>query len=390
MSSVKDFISNADNLMFNADIATIGSARSSLAMKPALPAQPRKATIYDKIRDRVKELEKEQSQVVSKKKKLEELTAEHAACTKRFQIKRRKVLQDLIESTTEEIQKIESGEKIAEFRKSTEPYVQAFQRQQFCRPQVLAMDNCKARVTPSRESKVLSDYIINVEGGAPTFDLESRDMCKRCNVPMHLHTTISMMVCTKCGETAPFLDATASLLSYSDDSYEYCSFSYKRINHFSEWIASMQAKESTEIPQSVLDMIMQRLKDERVDSVENVTVQKIREILKKFKLRKYYEHTQLIHHKITDKPPPRLTPAQEEKIKLLFMAASSAFSRVCPPDRRNFISYSFIIQRLCKLLGYNEFVGNFPNLKGRQKVEKQNALWQNICSALDWPYHDSL
>jgi hypothetical protein len=390
MSSVKDFISNSENLMFSADIASIGSSRGSLAMKAPLPSQPRPASIYDKIGDKIKELEKEQFHVGSKMARWDELAAEKEACTKRYQLKRRRTLQVEMDGLAEEVRRIEAGEKIAEFRQATEPFVQAFQRQQFCRPQVLAMESCKSKALPSRESNVLSDYVVNIEGGAPSFDVGSRDVCSKCHVPMHLHTTISVMVCTQCGETAPFLDATASLLSYSDDSYEYCSFSYKRINHFSEWIASMQAKESTEIPQSVLDTIMQRLKDERVDTVENVTVHKIREILKKFKLRKYYEHTQLIHHRITNKPPPRLTPAQEEKIKLLFMAASAAFSRVCPPDRRNFISYSYIISRLCKLLGYSEFVGTFPSLKGRQKVEKQNALWQSICTALDWPYLESL
>ena len=391
--------SDAEQLAFYADLATSSSNKCTKededkrAMKAGASGSLsafRQVSLYDKIRCRVNELERERCQVGNNHKRLRDLMDEKDTCTKRYQIKRRRILEEEIEEVSREIQDIESGSKIVEFQKKAEPYIQAFQKQQFCRPHVVAMEDCHAPAQPSREFQVLNDYIVNVEGGTPTYDIDARDVCKRCNVPMHLHTTISMMVCTKCGETSPFLDATASLLSYSDDSYEYCSFSYKRINHFSEWIASMQAKESTEIPDSVLQIIMQRLKDERVDDVTQVTVQKIREILKNFKQRKYYEHTQLIHNKVTGAPPPRLSPEQEEKIKLLFMAASSAFSRVCPSDRRNFCSYSFVIQRLCKLLGYNEFVGVFPGLKGRTKIERQNAIWYRICKDLGWSYEESM
>jgi hypothetical protein len=407
--SVRDYISSPhDGLMFNSDIARVGAraSPSNIDVDPqlvplgsqqtmkqgggSLGTQVRQPTIYDKIRERVKELEREQYHVGSKRGLLDELVDERKGCTKRHQIKRRRELDEQIKDTTRDIQEIESGVKITEFKAAAEPYVQAYQRQHFCRPQIVAIDDCQNGMLPSKESKVLNDYVVNVEGGTPPYDIDNRDTCKKCNCPMYLHTTTSMMVCARCGETAPFLDATASLLSYSDDSYEYCSFSYKRINHFSEWIASMQAKESTEIPQSVLDTIMQRLKDERIENVALVTVHKIREILKKFKLRKYYEHVQLIHNKITHAPPPRLTPEEEEKIKLLFMASSSAFSRVCPTDRRNFVSYSFIIQKLCRLLGYTAFQNLMPGLKGRQKVERQNSIWKAICNELDWDYEASM
>jgi hypothetical protein len=236
---------------------------------------------------------------------------------------------------------------------------------------------------------VLEEYIANVEGAVPQFDLQGTDACPDCKEAMHLYQALSVLICSKCGRSKPFLDATASLLAYSDD-YDYCSFSYKRINHFSEWLASIQAKETLDIPQSVLDTVMQHLHDQRVQSNNDVTVHKVRDILKKLKLRKYYEHVQLITCKITGREPPRMTPEMEEKIKVCFLAASSSFQRHCPPDRKNMISYQLVLLKLCELLGYHEFVPYFMLLKCREKLSRMCVLWKKICEDLDWTYIPSV
>ena len=395
-NSVKDYIIGPrDAILFQSDINNLNlppnEIPSSNAEIVTINRTSEDITIYEKIKNQITVLEDEKKNIHERKRKLEEMKVERANCTKRYQIKLKRKFDEMIACESEQIKEIESGKRVDDFKRSVEPYVQAFQQQQFCRPRQFSIENVgRTQNERSKASQIIHEYTVNIEGGVPKFQIESKDTCEKCKQHMSLHTTTSMMVCANCGIATPFLDATAALLSFSDDSYEYCSFSYKRINHFSEWIASMQAKESTDIPQSVLDIIMERLRDERIHDTSQITLQKIREILKRFRLRKYYEHVQLIHNKITNEPPPRLTPDQEEKIKLLFMAASSAFSRVCPSDRRNFVSYSFIIQKLCRLLDYKEFQNVTPGLKGRQKVERQNSIWKAICDDLNWDYAASM
>ena len=41
-------------------------------------------------------------------------------------------------------------------------------------------------------------------------------------------------------------------------------FAYKRINRLNEWLAQFQAKESTEIPKDVFDLIWIEIKKERI------------------------------------------------------------------------------------------------------------------------------
>ena len=262
------------------------------------------------------------------------------------------------------------------------PYIYEYQKQQFCRPAIGDLGR-------EQSSAVLEEYGVDLEGAVAKFELQGSETCPECREVMHLDQALAVLICSKCGRSKPFLDATASLLAYSDD-YEYCSFSYKRINHFSEWLASIQAKETLDIPQSVLDCIMQHLHDQRVQSNGEVTVHKVREILKMLKLRKYYEHVQLITCKITGREPPRMTPEMEEKIKVCFLAASSSFQRHCPPDRKNMISYQLVLLKLCELLGYTEFVPYFMLLKCREKLSRMCVIWKKICEDLDWSYIPSV
>lgn len=427
MSSVRDYLT-PEPLMFVTDLTRgqrgngLGSSRSTPATrgsaghvpptKPAAigPSCPQLPSIYERVREKKRKLELDVGNCGDLRQRLEALREERDACTQRYKLRRRRELDMLIDELEEDLRKTESGEKVKEFVEASEPYLKAFQRQQFCRPQstaqapdptkegspVLSLVGGVARQLPSGSAphlsrqSVVQDYAVAMEGEAPAYDIEAKDTCKACGEPVQLHTGLSMLVCVKCGATHPFLDATAALLSFSDDSYDYASFSYKRINHFTEWISAMQAKEATEIPQSVLDSVMQKLAERRIQSSDEITVHKVREALKELKLRKYYEHTQLIACKITGRAPPRMSPTQEERIKLLFMAASTAFQQLCPPDRSNFLSYSFTLYKFSELLGYTEFLPNFALLRGQAKLRRQDEIYKALCEALDWEFIPSI
>jgi hypothetical protein len=422
MSSVRDYLT-PEPLMFVTDLTKgprggDGRARGNHHVaQAAQAAAPHAPSIYERVRERKRQLEAERDNCGALREKLEAMREERDGCTQRYKLKRRRELDGLIAEAEEELRSTENGDKVKEFVENSAPYLKAFQRQQFCRPQnpvagaaeaqgdapVLSLVGGVARHVPPAGAastgaqqlsrgmpSVVDDYAVAMEGAAPTYDIEAKDTCKACGEPVQLHTGLSMLVCVKCGAAQPFLDATAALLSFSDDSYDYTSFSYKRINHFCEWIAAMQAKETTEIPQSVLDSVMERLVVDRVEKTEDITVHKVREVLKKLKLRKYYEHTQLITCKITGRPPPRMTPTQEERIKLLFMAASTAFQQLCPPDRSNFLSYSFTLFKFSELLGYTEFLPNFALLRGQAKLRRQDEIYKALCEALDWEFIPSI
>ena len=380
--SLREFMRPNEDLIFMNDI--LRTVKVDNAAPPA-HASSRGTNIYDRIRDKQRALENERWTVDTKKRRAEELEREVLNSVKRHEIRAKKIKAGELEDLKKEIALIESGQKLEDFTRATRPYVQEYQKQQFCRT---VDTNDDVFAVASKESKVLDDFLTNMEGQVPKFQIQNSDLCHACSEQMQLQQTLSMLICPTGGAAKPFLDATASLLAYSDD-FDFSSFSYKRINHFGEWLSALQAKESIDIPEAVYQSIMARLYDERVQNVDDITVHKVRDILKKLKLRKYYEHVQLITCKITGRAPPRMTPEMEERLKVCFLAASAAFQRHIPEGRKNMVSYALVCQKLCILLGYTEFIPFFAPLKSREKMAKADSCWQLICQDLNWPFTPS-
>ena len=178
--------------------------------------------------------------------------------------------------------------------------------------------------------------------------------------------------------------------SYKDPPKEISYFSYKRINHFSEWLNQIQGKETTDIPEEVFNKIMLELNKQRIYNLATVTPLKIREILKKHRINKYYEHIPYILNKITGIPNPHLNPELEEKLKNMFKEIQVPFLKYSPNNRKNFLSYSYVLHKFIQILDQPEFLRYFPLLKSRDKLHQQEQIWKKICEDLGWKFIRSI
>ena len=86
---------------------------------------------------------------------------------------------------------------------------------------------------------IVQELIVHTDESAPKLVVKARDECPFCHVALLLNGPKSMLVCTTCGYTLPYLDSTTQNLSYSDE-YELGSFSYKRHLHFEELLKTVQ------------------------------------------------------------------------------------------------------------------------------------------------------
>lgn len=109
---------------------------------------------------------------------------------------------------------------------------------------------------------------------------------------------------------------------------------------------------------------------------------KLKEILKKLNYQLYYEHIPYILSKITNKSPPTLSREIEDKIKLMFKQIQEPFNKYCPPDRTNFLNYSYILHKFFQLLKMEDLASCFPLLKSREKLRNQEKIWESICKDL--------
>ena len=210
------------------------------------------------------------------------------------------------------------------------------------------------------------------------------DICQYCKngelIPID-HEGI--MVCNNCHKHVQYLVENEKP-SYKEPPKEACFYAYKRINHFREILAQFQAKETTQIPDEVLENIKNQIKKERIELVA-LNNKKAKEILKKLGYNKYYEHIPFIKDKLGIKPPV-MTPELEDSLCNLFMEIQGPYAKFCPDDRVNFLNYYYTVYKLCELLDQVQFLPYFPMLKDREKRIEQDEIWKKICEELNWEF----
>jgi hypothetical protein len=343
----------------------------------------------------------------------------------RHVIRKRKMVETKIKDLQQKLSQIEDGTTAAEFEKKLND---------FCREKRRIIERApalckKVRKRPKAERKKLSDTNRRKTAGhnrnikvsnsekqennglevliqefedefGDTTSSEDRavfvalnNVCPRCNVNMQKLSAESVLSCPTCGIMAPYLDSTAASTSHSDER-SFSNFAYSRSGHFSNWLRTIQGKESATIPPEILQGVCVELAKKRV-AVEEVTAPRIRDALKQMKQRKYYENSVLICSLLTGRAPPRFSPEVERTLENLFLQIQDPFDRakecLCP-ERKNFLSYPYVCLKLLQLLDSNSVdkqwlnPNRLPRLKGRDKLAKSDKIWRHICLQLNWKF----
>tara|TARA_B110000908_G_C10193978_1_gene421928 strand:+ start:643 stop:1386 length:744 start_codon:yes stop_codon:yes gene_type:complete len=212
-----------------------------------------------------------------------------------------------------------------------------------------------------------------------------KNVCYDCNIEKIVYSTDGISVCPQCGVQEKILIAF-NKPSYKQPPREMSYFAYKRINHFNEWLAQFQAKETTDIPKNVYNNIIEEIKKESYISIHTISISKLRSILKKLKLNKYYEHVPHIMNRLTGTPAPIITRDIEIKLRSMFKEIQNPWMKYCPNNRSNFLSYSYVLYKCLQLLEMDEYLEYFTLLKSREKLAEQDKIWKCICSDLRWEY----
>ena len=139
------------------------------------------------------------------------------------------------------------------------------------------------------EKKYIQNYMTNVDESFLDINnyIVATDVCKFCNKGEMIAVDYEgIMICNFCSNSIKYLVENEKP-TYKEPPKEVCFYAYKRINHFREILAQFQAKETTQIPDEVIDNIIQQIKKERID-LTHMTNKRTKEILKKLVYNKYY------------------------------------------------------------------------------------------------------
>ena len=248
--------------------------------------------------------------------------------------------------------------------------------------------NCKETVGLQRKD-IFNDYLIDVEKvNVDRPIVKKSEECPNCtgSTVYHLRDT-SDLVCESCGLIIACL--ISEELTYREEqetSEKIVNYSYKRENHFNEWLSQFQAQETTNIPTEVIEQLRNELKKIKIKIVEEITHARVRSLLKKLKLNKYYEHVPYITNILSGLSPPKMPQELEEKLRIMFKDIQKPFDDNCPTERKNFLSYSYVLYKFCELLSEDKYLKYFPLLKSKEKLYQQDVIWKKMCKTLKWEY----
>ena len=240
--------------------------------------------------------------------------------------------------------------------------------------------------TENRNKNIVQKYLSNIDESFLDMNafIRTTDICQSCYkgelIPLDDE---GVLICNICAVSIPYLIENEKP-SYKEPPKEVCFYAYKKINHFKEILAQFQGKETTQIPEDVVEQIQLQIKKERIN-LDQLTHYKTKEILKKLGFNKYYEHIAFIKNKLGMKPPV-FSPELEEILCNLFMEIQSPYSKMCPDYRVNFLNYYYVLYKFCELLGEDQYLEDIPMLKDREKLIEQDETWKKMCIELDWEF----
>jgi hypothetical protein len=212
--------------------------------------------------------------------------------------------------------------------------------------------------------------------------------CENCGG--YLMNTGHSMVCDTCGRM--WEDACDMDMPFAPTPSDYerstieTRFHYKRSNHFGEWLASLQGNENTEIDQYVIDRVRDEFVKARMTSPDDVTQLRVRGYLKKLGMNKLYEHSYQICRELGGQSAKLIPPELERKLKTMFAQIQGPFEICKPPERKNFLSYSYVLYKFMQLLGEDDYLQYLPLLKSSEKLFKHDKTWKEMCKLLNWQF----
>jgi hypothetical protein len=247
-------------------------------------------------------------------------------------------------------------------------------------------DSEDTTVIENKNNNIFQKYLNNIDESF--LDINSfiypTDVCQSCLkgelIPMDDE---GLLVCNHCFKSILYLIENEKP-SYKEPPKEVCFYAYKKINHFKEILAQYQGKETTQIPEEVIESLKQQIKKERIE-LKKITYYETKLLLKKLGYNKYYEHINFIKDKLGIKPPI-ITQELEDTLCNFFMEIQYPYAKHCPDYRVNFLHYYYVLYKLFELLGEHGYLTDIPMLKDREKLIDQDNIWKKICQDLNWEF----
>ena len=289
-----------------------------------------------------------------------------------------------------EIEYIQSGKKESDYILGTCTLIQAFLELED-KEKELIMKSDEINIEQElfnlnyKKNNIIDDYMkftnINYTSNRNVNCNTDDIFCKNCND--YLNVTDGFAVCYTCGNTEIVIQQSEDLSYKEMQEIDYRpQFTYQKETHLEDWLRRFQAKEHKEIPQEILDKVILEAHKQRIKDLSTLTELQVKKFLKKLELNDYYDNVISIINRINKRPPFILTTEIEVKIKEMFQKIQSPFEKYKDPNRKNMLSYSYLLHHFFLILGLPQFSKYFFLLKSPEKLRQQDQTFKKIVDEL--------
>ena len=253
------------------------------------------------------------------------------------------------------------------------------------------INECFGNTYDGQRSNVKDLYTQTKISNSRNASMPKDNMCPCGSSCFVVDARTATRICTDCGESQTYQEFNMSDI-WSDERVQVLSkVAYKRVNHMREILNSIQARQQcTPALQCVIERVKRELKKERVTDMSTITPLRIRQYLHNLRLGKFYEFASCIYFEVTKKEIPKFSAELEHAMMSMFVSIQPVFDSLPGKSRKNFLSYSFVLNKFSSILGEDHLLQFFPLLKSREKLYLQDQIWKRICQSMNWQFKPSI
>jgi ribosomal protein S27AE len=225
----------------------------------------------------------------------------------------------------------------------------------------------------------------------------SYNKCPKCQQGMKIISNMSEIVCEKCGITENLYGTV-----FEDDQFYFQegnrskTGSYDPGKHCRFWIERIQARESKEIPESVLTKIRECIKHNKIRNIEEISCKEIRKYLSQTRNSIYNEHVPLIRKLITGRSPEPLLEEEVQLITIYFDKVIRVYEEIKPDTKTNVPYHPYLIYKIIEHILYKKSPMEFQkskkrilhtlsciHLQSRETLINNDNTWSEICDNIE-------
>ncbi len=190
--------------------------------------------------------------------------------------------------------------------------------------------------------------------------------------------------CRSCGTVNT--NCIEAPLSYTE-MQDYCAnrktAPYKRGTHFLERLQRVEGSEHKKIPFEVIEVSLVALAARHIDPVSNpgaVTAPIMRTVLKEAGYSAFFANIVKIINIITSRRCVEpFTNDEKTLLVLMFEQCQAPFDMFKRANGKNFLSYSYTLSKLCKMLGFDRFTPFLQPYVSPSNLQAAEHVWRQIC-----------